>query len=146
MSRTTTAIWVIFMGVGGVTIRPPLPLSLAMSILLAVFSGPGARGRTRPFGWRRQQAMRPTRGSNCSDGGHSLNALSIEHVGGCRKGRRRNRARPARAPPSVPFAAFPPAALELEQADRGQLVGGENVEDTAVQCAGVCVGAVQAAG
>src|SRR2546430_8489450 len=106
MSRTTTAIWVIFMGVGGVMIRPPL-LS-AMSFLLscdgAQALAPGAvTAATRctsaiARGGRCGPEVRPspkdvpeadlTPGiwSNCSDGGHSLNALSIEHGSRCRKG------------------------------------------------------------
>src|SRR6185437_14956391 len=110
MSRTTTAIWVIFIGVGGARICRSL--SLAMFVLRASWSA-------------------------CSDYAHPLSP-SIDHARRCRKGRPGAWSGAFRAPST--------AALQFQQPDRGQLVGDQNIEESAVQCAENRRGLVQPTG
>src|SRR2546430_16645473 len=122
MSATTTAICVIVMGTGGGTMRPPVLLTIGTSS-------------------ERAWAITATVTEACAatdDGGKARPEIWSPRGSGQRSGRARARSGRTRA------RAEP--AFQLEQAERNQLVGDQNVEESAMQGAEDRLRLVQAPG
>src|SRR5580693_9308217 len=128
MSATTTAICVIVIGTAGGTIRPPLPLAIRYLLGCSQLAGrqvqvAGQAGAVRPACLARA-SVQPLR--ICS-------YLQYRSAG-------RARSRPGR---DYPTSA---AAVPFEQAERGELVRDQDVEEPAAQRAQDGVHLVQPAG